>query len=80
MSSFLKNWPVKVLGGRFLSVRDPLPPMTSYSPPPYTVYVTYTREGGGGELTREKVSGTNAPQSRSKIPTWLTVSPVYKLC
>ncbi len=32
---------------------------------------------GGGELTREK--GQYSLQSRSKIPTWLTVSPVYKL-
>ncbi len=59
MSTFLKNWPVKVLGGRCLSVWGPLPP----PPPLHTKYIypcTYShREGGGegGRWTSEKVRG-----------------------
>ncbi len=36
------------------------------------------RRGGGG-LTREKVRGARVHKAGSKIPPWLTVSPVYKL-
>ncbi len=44
----------------------------------YTVYL-FTLERGG-ELNRGKVEGQNcSSQSLSKIPTWVTVSPVYKL-
>ncbi len=32
-----------------------------------------------GELTREKVRGATVHKAGSKISTWLTVSPVYKL-
>jgi hypothetical protein len=35
--------------------------------------------GEGGELTREKVRGAIVYKAGSKIPTGLTVSPVYKL-
>ncbi len=35
--------------------------------------------GGGAELTREKVRGEIVHKVGSKIPTWLTESPVYKL-
>ncbi len=46
----------------------------------YTVFL-FTQGGGeGGESwTREKVSGETVKKSGSKIPTWLTVSPVYNL-
>jgi hypothetical protein len=33
----------------------------------------------GGELTRENVTGAIVHKAGEKIPTWLTVSPVYKL-
>ncbi len=61
MSAFLKNWPVKVLGGRCLSVWGAFP---SYDPIPHPPthckrvdkYTYSYREGGGeGQLTREKV-------------------------
>jgi hypothetical protein len=56
----------------------PLPP-----PPPtakhclYILYV-YFGKGGGVRKVREKVEGYSL-QEWSKIPTRLTVSPVYKL-
>jgi hypothetical protein len=76
------KWPVKVLGVRYLSVCGPL--HYPILPPLHTEYVCtvnlFTQgRGEGGELTREKVRGARASQSRSKIPTWLTVSLVYKL-
>jgi hypothetical protein len=33
----------------------------------------------GGRWTREKVTGAMVHKAGSKIPTWLTESPVYKL-
>ncbi len=81
---YLKNWPVKGLCGRcFICLRPPPLPWPHIPPPLHTVYVyavyLFTQEKGGGELTSEKVRGAIVAQSRSKIPTWLTVSPVYKL-
>ncbi len=79
----VKNWPVKGLCGRCLFVWFPEP-----HPPPPThclclyknIQYTYSnREGGGESWTREKGSGATVYKARSKIPTWLTVSPVYKL-
>ncbi len=59
-----------------------LKPRTPYNPPPHlhSVYVyTYTQGRGEGETwTREKGRGVTVHQAGSKIPTWLTVSPVYK--
>ncbi len=55
-----------------LSVWGPLP---YYDPIPHT----YSYREGGGELTREKVREATVHKAGSKIPTWLTVSPVYKL-
>ncbi len=62
MSSFLKNWPLKVLGGRcYLSeAQDPLPKPPP--PPLHTVWIhtpvlIHTRMGGGGRWTSEKVRG-----------------------
>ncbi len=79
----LKNLPVKGLCGRCLSVWSPEP--HTPSPPLHTVYVSciqythsHTEEGEGGELTREKVKGATVHKAGSKIPTWLTVSPIYK--
>ncbi len=64
----------------------PSPHLTPYPPPPlHTVYVytcilIHTGKGGrGGELTREKVRGATVHKAGSKIPTLLTLSPVYKL-
>jgi hypothetical protein len=68
-----------------------LRPKTPYLPPPtYTLYsvqhtvrvyikLNHTGKGGGGSGTREKVRGATVHKAGSKIPTWLTVSPVYKL-
>jgi hypothetical protein len=79
MSAFLINWQKKYLAAGVLSeAPDPL------LPPFNTVMVTYLctyshREGGGGRWTSEKVRGSLVHKRGSKIPTWLTVSPVYKL-
>ncbi len=74
MSSSKKNF----AAGVYLS-ESPFPPMTPY--PPYTLHSEYlfTQSGGGVELTREKVRGAPVHKVGSKIPTRLTVSPVYKL-
>ncbi len=63
-----------------------LRPRTPYPPPLHTVYVytvqcTYShKEGGrGGSWTREKGRGGTVHKDGSKLPTWLPVSPVYKL-
>ncbi len=50
-------------------------------PPNHTVclYSTLILGRGGGRWTREKVRGAIVHKAGSKIPTWLTVSPVYKL-
>ncbi len=62
------------------------PPLLLHLPPPlhivyvFTVYLfTQGRGGGGGKLTREKVKEAIAHKAGFKIPTGLTVSPVYKL-
>jgi hypothetical protein len=39
----------------------------------------YLFKGGGGVNQREKVRGAIVHKAESKITTWLTVSPVYKL-
>ncbi len=87
MSAFLKSWPVKVLGGRCLSVWGPgplpLPPPPSYTLYEYMCPCTYShREWGrvrGVSRTSEKISGAlPSSQEGSKITTRLTVSPVYK--
>jgi hypothetical protein len=82
MSSF-KKWPVKGLCGRCLSVWGPLP---SYDPIPTPLHIVYVYtvylfpQGGKGESwTREKVRGAIVYNAGSKIPTWLTESPVFKL-
>ncbi len=88
---YLKKWLVKGLCAlrRCLSVWGPIPSYDPILPPPFThcicVYttvhiLTHTgEEGKGRELTREKLERGNSSQSWLKIPTWLTVSPVYKL-
>jgi hypothetical protein len=54
-----------------------------HAPPLYTVYVhtvylfTQGRVEVGECCTREKVRGATAHKAGSKIPTLLTVSPVY---
>ncbi len=70
--------------GRFLSVWGPLPHnSTPQTPTSHTlsVYTVLTnREGGGGEIwTRAKVREATVDKAGSKIPTWLTLFPVYKL-
>ncbi len=60
------------------------PPLLWPHTPPYTVYVyVYCKlihTGRGGELTREKVRGTTVHKAGSKILTWVTITPVFKLC
>ncbi len=56
----------------------------SSTPPLYTLYsymYFFTQEGGMGgmERKREKVRVATVHKAGSKIPTWMTVSPVYKL-
>ena len=43
------------------------------------VYSTLIYSGKGGERCLEKVKGTPVHKAGSKIPTLLTVFPVYKL-
>jgi hypothetical protein len=76
MSAFLKNWPVKVLGGRCLSYWGPLPSLPLYicfpnnpiPSPPVTQCINtlliHTGKGGG-MLTSEKVNGA--------LFTWILV-------
>jgi hypothetical protein len=79
----IKNWPVKGLCGRRLSVRlrTPYPPLTHtlYTCTLYTYLFTQGRGGGEESWTREKVRGATCHKAGSKIPTWLTISPVYEL-
>jgi hypothetical protein len=78
----LKKWPVKGLCGRCLSVWGQQP----YTHPPYTcivnVYTVYfftqVREEGW-ELNQRAGRWATVHKAGSKIPSWLTVSPVYKL-
>ncbi len=64
MSSSLKNWHVKGLCGRCLSV-------------PYPIRCSH--RGRGESWTKEKVIWATVHKDGSKIPTWMTVSPDYKL-
>ncbi len=69
-----KNLQVKGLCSRCFSVWGPEP----HTPP---IQYTYShRKGGRGKSwTREKVREATVHKAGSKIPTWLTVSSVYKL-
>ncbi len=80
MSSYKKLTYKETLRLVFICLRPGAP-----SPPPHSVYVytvfLFTQGRGGQEesLPREKVRGATVHKSRQKIPTGLTVSPVYKL-
>ncbi len=85
MSAFLLKITSKVLGGRCLSdwgLRSP-PPSVTHCINTCTYPWTYSPKdggGGGGRWTNEKVRGALVhKRCRSKIPSWLTVSPVYEL-
>ena len=78
-----KNWLVKGLCGRcFIFLRTPPLLWPHTTPPPLThsirVYYTliHTGKGGGGRANQREDSRDKISQRRSKIPTWVTVSPV----
>jgi len=79
-----KNWPVNGICDRRLFVWGPephtLPPLhvTQYSVYVFTVYVLI-HKGKGEELNQRKVGVAIVRKAGSKLPTWLTASPVYKL-
>ncbi len=56
---------------------DSTPPTPS-QPHTVCIYCTLTQGGGRESWTREKVRGATVHNAGSKIPTWLTVSLVYK--
>ncbi len=59
---------------------DPIPPPpTCYTLYNYIPLYLFTQGRGRGELTSKKVRGALVHKAESIIPTWLTVSPVYKL-
>ncbi len=78
---------VKGLCGRCLSDCGPLLSYDPIPPPPalcvrvfcILIHTGNWWGGGGKKLTREMVSGATVYKAGSKIPTWLTLSPVYKL-
>jgi hypothetical protein len=80
----LINLHIKGLCGRCLPAWGPEPHIP---PPHFTLYtcilyaVNLFTQGRWeeGEWTREKGRGATVHKARSKIPTWLTVSPAYKL-
>jgi hypothetical protein len=68
--------PVKILCGRcFICLRPPYSPPLTHCICVYSILI-HTGKGEGGANQREVKRG-NSSQSRSKIPTWLTASPVY---
>ncbi len=77
----LKNLPVKELCGGCLSVWGPEPHIP---PSPYTLFsivftciqYTYPRREGGESWAKGKVREATVHKTGSKIPTWLTESPV----
>ncbi len=62
-----------------LSVGGPSPPMTPYSPLKHCKLIQTVKVGDRGRANQREDWRANSSQSRSKIPTWLTVSPVYEL-
>ncbi len=85
----LKNWTsqktkptYRTFWGTCVEKLDSTPPQSPTPSRTLSVYtVLWHREGGrGGELNRrEMVRGAIVHEAGSKIPTSLTVSPVYKL-
>jgi hypothetical protein len=60
-----------------LRPRTPYPPLHTLK---YTcIQYSYSRRERGDIITREKIKGATVHEGGSKIPTWLTVSPVYIL-
>ncbi len=74
----LKKWPAKGLCGRCLSVWPPLPTPLPATHCLYLLSFTVLcyREGWWESWTSEKVREATVYKAGSKIPTWLTVSPV----
>ncbi len=71
------SWGSRSLGGRVVLYKSTPSTGRLFS----RVYkFTYSyRGGGGGDWTRQKVIGATVHKAGSKIPTWPTVTPVYKL-
>ncbi len=70
----------------YLSEAPPTPPITQYSPPPYTLYTclqynySHREVGGGGELTREKVRGAIVPKAGRKYQhDWLYLQSINSI-
>ncbi len=57
MSAFLKNWPVKKLGGKCLSVWGPGIPPVAHCMKIYAFTYSHKEGGMGGSWTSEKVRG-----------------------
>ncbi len=80
----LKKLPVKGQAAGVWGLLPLLWPHTTTTTP-YTMYTyvyseyLFTQGRGGRRWTSEKVKGATVHKAGSKIPTWLTVSPVYKL-
>ncbi len=80
----LKKWPWKGLRQVFIYLRH----RTPYPPPPLTQWYVYSiredfftqERGEGGDLNQREGERATVHKAGSKIPMWLTVSPVYKLC
>ncbi len=58
--------------------RTPYPPLTHWIRVFSILYLFTQRRGGGESTTREKGRVATVHKAGSKIPTWLTVSPVHK--
>ncbi len=64
-----------------LRPRTPNPPFHTVCIRVYSIHIHTGKGGGGGResSTRKKVRGATVHKAGSKMPIWLTLSPLYKL-